>query len=79
MSRTVAHRVRPSGARRKNLLSRTLATLVLAVPLASTSLAAPVNQALPPSVAKALQANKIDSNALSVVMLPLPPPLQHCP
>ncbi len=71
MSRTVAHRVRPSGARRKNLLSRTLAALVLAVPLASTSLAAPVNQALPPSVAKALQANKIDSNALSVVMLPL--------
>jgi len=39
--------------------------------LAVPTFAAPVNQTLPPGVAKSLAANKIESDALSVVMLPL--------
>ncbi|MGK9064165.1 D-alanyl-D-alanine carboxypeptidase/D-alanyl-D-alanine endopeptidase [Stutzerimonas chloritidismutans] len=48
-----------------------LAALALALPLAFPAAAATVNQALPPRVAEALKANKIESSALSLVMLPL--------
>ncbi|MCQ4313380.1 D-alanyl-D-alanine carboxypeptidase/D-alanyl-D-alanine-endopeptidase [Pseudomonas stutzeri] len=41
------------------------------MPLAFPALAEQVNQTLPPRVAQALKANKIESSALSVVMLPL--------
>ncbi|MCF6780847.1 D-alanyl-D-alanine carboxypeptidase/D-alanyl-D-alanine endopeptidase [Stutzerimonas stutzeri] len=50
---------------------RPLAIAALALPLAFQAAAETVNQRLPASVAKALQANKIESNALSVVLLPL--------
>jgi len=50
---------------------RPLAIAALAMPLAFQAVAETVNQRLPASVAKALQANKIESNALSVVLLPL--------
>lgn len=50
---------------------RPLAIAALAIPLAFQAVAETVNQRLPASVAKALQANKIESNALSVVLLPL--------
>jgi len=45
--------------------------LLLTAALAAPVIAAPVNQTLPPRVMKSLAANKIESNALSVVMLPL--------
>src|SRR5690606_36846060 len=50
---------------------RPLAIAALALPLAFQAAAETVNQSLPRSVAKALQAYKIDSDALSVVLLPL--------
>ncbi|MGM3386938.1 D-alanyl-D-alanine carboxypeptidase/D-alanyl-D-alanine-endopeptidase [Stutzerimonas stutzeri] len=48
-----------------------LAALTLALPLALPAVAATVNQTLPPRVMEALKANKIESSALSLVMLPL--------
>lgn len=54
----------------KNLLSRA-AIALLSATLLTPAFAEPVNQTLPPRVAKSLAANKIESNALSVVMLPL--------
>ena len=54
----------------RRLLGRVgLASLLAAMAL--PAIATPVNQTLPPRVAKSLEANKIESNALSVVMLPL--------
>ena len=50
---------------------RPLTIAALALPLAFQAAAETVNQRLPASVAKALQANKIESDALSVVLLPL--------
>jgi len=50
---------------------RPLSIAALAMPLAFPALAQTPNQSLPPSVAKALKANKIESSALSVVLLPL--------
>ena len=50
---------------------RPLSIAALAMPLAFPALAQTANQSLPPSVAKALKANKIESSALSVVLLPL--------
>ena len=50
---------------------RPLAIVALAMPLAFQAVAETVNQRLPASVAKALQANKIENSALSVVLLPL--------
>jgi len=52
-------------------LRRWLAVAGLSLPLALPVLAETVNQTLPPRVAQALKANKIDSSALSIVMLPL--------
>ncbi len=52
-------------------LRRCLAVAGLSLPLALPVLAETVNQTLPPRVAQALKANKIDSSALSIVMLPL--------
>ena len=52
------------------LLARVAAAL-LTLPLALPVSAETVNQTLPPRVAQALKANKIESSALSVVMLPL--------
>lgn len=43
----------------------------LTLPLAFPVFADAINQTLPPRVAQALKANKIESSALSVVMLPL--------
>jgi len=51
-------------------LSR-IAIAALAIPLAFPALAEEVNKTLPPRVAQALKVNKIESSALSVVMLPL--------
>ncbi|UNG17067.1 D-alanyl-D-alanine carboxypeptidase/D-alanyl-D-alanine-endopeptidase [Stutzerimonas zhaodongensis] len=51
-------------------LSR-VAAAALALPLAFPAFAETVNQTLPPRVAQALKANKIENSALSVVMLPL--------
>ncbi|HAQ73048.1 D-alanyl-D-alanine carboxypeptidase/D-alanyl-D-alanine endopeptidase [Stutzerimonas nitrititolerans] len=53
-----------------NFLSH-LTAAILTTALAVPTFAAPVNQTLPPGVAKSLAANKIESDALSVVMLPL--------
>lgn len=53
-----------------NFLSH-IAAALLAATVAVPAFAAPANQTLPPRVAKSLEANKIESNALSVVMLPL--------
>ncbi|WP_313088971.1 D-alanyl-D-alanine carboxypeptidase/D-alanyl-D-alanine-endopeptidase [Pseudomonas sp.] len=52
-------------------LRRWLAVAGLSLPLALPVFAETVNQTLPPRVAQALKANKIDSSALSIVMLPL--------
>ncbi len=52
-------------------LRRWLAAAGLSLPLALPVFAETVNQTLPPRVAQALKANKIDSSALSIVMLPL--------
>lgn len=52
-------------------LQSCVAIASLALPLAFPVQAATVNQTLPPQVVKALKANKIESSALSVVMLPL--------
>ncbi len=52
-------------------LRRWLAAVGLSLPLALPVFAETVNQTLPPRVAQALKANKIDSSALSIVMLPL--------
>jgi D-alanyl-D-alanine carboxypeptidase/D-alanyl-D-alanine-endopeptidase (penicillin-binding protein 4) len=43
----------------------------LLLPLAFTVSAAPLNTALPPKVQQALKANKLEDNALSLVMVPL--------
>lgn len=48
-----------------------VAIATLTLPLAFSTFAETVNQTLPPRVAQALKANKIESSALSVVMLPL--------
>lgn len=48
-----------------------IAVATLTLPLTFTAFAETVNQTLPPRVAQALKANKIESSALSVVMLPL--------
>ncbi|WP_028239295.1 D-alanyl-D-alanine carboxypeptidase/D-alanyl-D-alanine endopeptidase [Stutzerimonas azotifigens] len=53
------------------LFARRLLLAALALPLAMPVLADGANQSLPPRVQQALKANKIDSDALSVVMLPL--------
>ncbi len=60
-----------SSSRSMSRFIRPLAIAALAMPLAFQAVAETVNQRLPASVAKALQANKIESNALSVVLLPL--------
>ncbi|OOE11674.1 D-alanyl-D-alanine carboxypeptidase/D-alanyl-D-alanine-endopeptidase [Stutzerimonas degradans] len=54
-----------------NKFLRCVAIAALTAPLAWQAHAAPTNQNLPPQVVKALKANKIETNALSVVMLPL--------
>lgn len=56
---------------RMNRLIRPFALAALALPLAFPALAETAKQSLPPSVAQALKANKIESSALSVVLLPL--------
>ncbi|HCJ29444.1 MAG TPA: D-alanyl-D-alanine carboxypeptidase/D-alanyl-D-alanine-endopeptidase, partial [Pseudomonas sp.] len=48
-----------------------VAIAAMTLPLTFPAFAETVNQTLPPRVAQALKANKIESNALSVVMLPL--------
>ncbi len=61
-------------ANRGNAIRRCLgriAAVALTLPLALPAYAGAVNQTLPPRVAQALKANKIESSALSVVMLPL--------
>ena len=55
---------------RSTIRTRILGGLAIAL-LALPVFAQTVNQTLPPRVAQALKANKIESNALSVVMLPL--------
>ena len=56
---------------RMNRFIRSFALAALAMPLAVQAVAETVNQRLPSSVMQALKANKIESNALSVVLLPL--------
>ncbi|MDE3736607.1 MULTISPECIES: D-alanyl-D-alanine carboxypeptidase/D-alanyl-D-alanine-endopeptidase [Pseudomonas] len=53
---------------------RTLALAALILPCAASLQAAQVNTNLPPKVQKALTANKISSNSLSLVTLPLTGP-----
>lgn len=50
---------------------RGITLAIFALPLTLPAQAAGVNQTLPPRVEQALKANKISSDALSVVMLPL--------
>ena len=54
-----------------NKFQSCFAIAALTLPLAAPALAETINQTLPPKVAQALKANKIESNALSVVLLPL--------
>lgn len=54
-----------------NRILRGISLAVLALPIALPIHAAGVNQTLPARVEQALKANKINSDALSVVMLPL--------
>ena len=56
---------------RLNRFVRSFALATLAMPLMLPAVAETANQRLPASVTKALQANKIESSALSVVLLPL--------
>ncbi len=56
---------------RMSRLIRPFAIAALAMPLAFQAVAETANQRLPASVAQALKANKIESSALSVVLLPL--------
>ncbi|MCQ4290492.1 D-alanyl-D-alanine carboxypeptidase/D-alanyl-D-alanine-endopeptidase [Pseudomonas stutzeri] len=54
-----------------NSILRGITLAVLTLPLTLPAQAVGVNQTLPPRVEQALKANKISSDALSVVMLPL--------
>lgn len=65
---------KPAPANRGSAIGRFLgrvAAAALTLPLAFPVYAEAINKTLPPRVAQALKANKIESSALSVVMLPL--------